>query len=192
MRKLILKMSMSLDGFVGGPNGEMDWVAPSSDEESRKWSLATVESAGIHALGRKTWETLSAFYPTATIPFAPAMNAIPKIVFTRAGIRVTDTPGESDIVRSWTHPRVATGDLATEIAALKREPGKDIVAHAGAEFARALIRLDLVDEYRLAVHPVVLGTGLPLFSETARRDLELVESRSFAQGAVGNVYRPAR
>lgn len=190
MRKLILKMSMSLDGFVAGPGGETDWVFRTRDPDSTAWTVATVAQAGIHAVGRKTWQQWTRYWPTATGPFAPLMNEIPKVVFTRAGLApATPKDEESEVVRSWTQPRIASGDLATEIAALKREPGKPILAQGGAAFAQELVRLDLVDEYRLPVHPVVLGRGLPLFASAAAPfDLELVEATRFPNGTVGHVY----
>lgn len=209
MRKLILKMSMSLDGFVAGPNGEIDWLFQTSDPESSAWTVAAIAGAGIHAMGRKSYLDMAAYWPTATGPFASPMNRIPKVVFTRTGLaapaetsraladaRAQDTAqaaADPEVVRGWTHPRVASGDLATEIAALKREPGDDIVAHGGASFARELVRLDLVDEYRLPVHPVVLGRGLPLFTSAAARiDLELVEVTRFPKGVAAHVYARKR
>lgn len=199
MRKLILKMSMSLDGFVAGPNHEADWIFRTADAESTAWNVASIAQAGIHAMGRKSYRDMAAYWPTATGPFAAPMNQIPKVVFTQAGLTGPDARAQDslaadpEVVRSWTHPRVASGDLATEIAALKCEPGKEIVAHGGASFARELVRLDLVDEYRLLVHPVVLGRGLPLFSRAASPiDLELVELTRFPKGAAAHVYARRR
>lgn len=210
MRKLILKMSMSLDGFVAGPNGELEWLFRRPDERATAWTMAAIEGAGLHAMGRKTWRDMAAYWPTSTEPFAAPMNDIPKVVFTRAGLAAhghTATRGLEDaraqgmatkaadpeVVHGWSHPRVAAGDLAQEIARLKDEPGNDIVAHGGASFAQALVHLDLVDEYKLLVHPVVLGRGLPLFSQAARPlDLALVDVSAFPKGAVAHVYARRR
>lgn len=172
MSKLILKMSMSLDGFVGGANGEMDWVLPSRSPEGTAWVIDQISRADVHAMGRASWVGWSTFYPTATIPFAPAMNAIPKLVFTCGDMAEGDG--------SWAAPRVAR-----DLAAIKQHG--TVVAHGGASFARALVEADLVDEYALVIHPVVLGRGLPLFS--VKRDLELVSSTAFPKGAVGSIYR---
>jgi dihydrofolate reductase len=88
---------------------------------------------------------------------------------------------------------MATGDLEAEIAGLKRDPGKDIVAHGGATFARSLVRLGLVDEYQLLVHPVALGQGLPLFADLpSPLDLTLVGVTAFGSGAVAHVYRAGK
>jgi len=206
MRKLILKMSMSLDGFVAGPNGELDWIFRTADPESTAWTVASIGQAGIHAMGRKTFRDMAAYWPTSTGPFTASMNEIPKIVFTHAGLagdtattrgledaRAHDTAqvaADPAVLRGWTHPRVATGDLGAEVARLKQEPGKDIIAHGGAAFAQSLVQLDLVDEYRLLIHPVALGRGLPLFTKLAARlDLELVELVRFPKGVAAHVYK---
>jgi dihydrofolate reductase len=210
MRKLILKMSMSLDGFVAGPNGEIDWLFRSPDADAKAWTVAAIQSAGLHAMGRKSWQDMAAYWPTSTEVFAPPMNDIPKVVFTRTGLgdaaqattralddaraqRGATQAADPEVVRGWTHPRVATGDLADEIARLKQEPGADIVAHGGASFAQSLVRLDLVDEYKLLVHPIAIGRGLPLFSQATRPlDLALVDVKVFPKGAVAHVYARRR
>jgi dihydrofolate reductase len=133
------------------------------------------------------------------------MNTIPKVVFarTRDGKLAPTTKALEDASRaahvakvgdaaSWGQPRVASGDLAVEIARLKEEPGKDIVAHGGAGFARSLVSSGLIDEYQLVVHPVALGRGLPLFSQLPQPlALTLVSTTRFAGGAMAHVLRPA-
>lgn len=202
-RRLILKMSMSLDGFVGGPNGEIDWLFRSMDAEAAAWTVETLWQAGAHLMGSRTFRDMAAFWPTSTEPFAAPMNEIPKVVFSRGGAAAAGTtqalvdararaggavqpPAEGN----WAAARIATGDLADEIARLKREPGRDLLAHGGASFAQSLVERGLVDEYRLLVHPVVLGRGLPLFARlSAPADLALVEARTFPGGAIAHVYR---
>ncbi len=204
MRRLILKMSISIDGFVGGPTGEIDWLFRSMDEGATAWTLASVWNAGVHVMGRRTFHDMASYWPSSREPFAAPMNEIPKVVFSRSGTRARETtPALEDARRqapeavsspqteSWSSARWATGDLATEIAALKAEPGKPIMAHGGATFARSLVALDLIDEYQLLVHPIVLGRGLSLFGELAAlRDLELVTAQAFGGGAVAHVYVP--
>jgi dihydrofolate reductase len=133
------------------------------------------------------------------------MNAIPKIVFSRSGqLQAATTQALADAKRqrteetaasgpsSWTTPGVASGDFASEIARLKQQPGKPILAHGGAGFARSLVRHGLVDEFRLLVHPVALGRGLSLFADLDRPlDLRLVSATAFDGGAVAHVYWPA-
>ncbi len=93
-------------------------------------------------------------------------------------------------LKEWSESRIASGDIACEIAALKREPGKSILAHGGAKFARSLVAEDLIDEYRLVVHPVALGAGLPLFTSLLNPlDLRLTSTTAFECGAVAHVYR---
>jgi dihydrofolate reductase len=214
MRRLILKMSMSLDGFVGGPNGEIDWLIRNRNEGATAWIADTLWQAGLHAMGSRTYYDMVGYWPTSTGPLAAPMNEIPKVVFTRqrsldldAGhttaalrdsIQALEAAGGKPAVlastnaASWSETQIANGDLASEIGRLKLQPGKDIVAHGGAGFAQSLVRLGLIDEYRLLVHPVALGVGLPLFVELPKPvDLQLVSTSIFGSGVVAHVYRPA-
>jgi dihydrofolate reductase len=160
-------------------------------------------------MGHKTFRDMAAYWPTSTEVFAAPMNDIPKVVFARGGIAVKDSattraledaraqasaqkPAAADVMRSWTHPRVATGDIVEEVAKLKQEPGKDILAHGGSGFAQSLVQHDLVDEFRLLVYPIVLGRGLPLFAKAeAPLALELVEILPFPTGSAAHIYRRA-
>jgi dihydrofolate reductase len=212
MRKLILRMSISLDGFVGGPNGEIDWIFRSFDDEMNAWEAERVWRAGVHAMGSRTFRDMAAHWPTATEPTAQAMNEIPKVVFSRRGSVDADTGGTTRAVEdavsaraaqggkpgarsphagTWTDARVMGGDLTEGIRQLKREPGKDILAHGGAGFARSLVKTGLIDEYHLLIHPVVLGRGLPIFSELDKpADLKLVSAKVFGTGAAAHTYAP--
>jgi len=214
MRKLILKMSISIDGFVGGPNGEIDWIFGSMDEGVTAWLVDTLWLAGVHIMGSRTYQDMAAYWPSSTEPFAAPMNEIPKVVFSRKGLvqspNVTLTtaafkdatriksPGDKktldiapSIEASWIDVKVASGDLAGEISRLKQQTGKAILAHGGAGFARSLVESGLIDEYRLLIHPAVLGRGLSLFSGlTKPRDLKLVNTTVFGTGAVAHIYRP--
>lgn len=205
MRQLILKMSVSVDGFVGGPNGEIDWIFKSYDAGATAWTVETLWQAGVHIMGSRTFQDMAAYWPTSTEPYAAPMNAIPKIVFSRSGqLQAATTQALADAKRqrteetaasgpsSWTTPGVASGDFASEIARLKQQPGRPILAHGGAGFARSLVRHGLVDEFRLLVHPVALGRGLSLFADLDRPlDLRLVSATAFDGGAVAHVYWPA-
>lgn len=185
MRKLMMKMSLSIDGFVAGPKGEADWIFRSSDETSRAWAVAQTREAGLLLMGRKSFETMAPYWPTATGPFAAPMNEIPKGVFTRGGFK-----GLASATGTWAEARVFDGDLAEEIRRLKAEPGQPIQAIGGAEFMRSLIATGLIDEYHLVTHPVVLGEGLSIFDGLPRPiDLKLMEARSFPGGIVAHVYR---
>jgi dihydrofolate reductase len=180
MRKLKLKMEITVDGFVGGPDGDVAWALASYDDDA-ELTAATMDvlgRAGVHAMGRQTYEDMAAHWPTSDAPFAPPMNDIPKVVFSRTLTEAT-----------WPETRIARGDLAAELARLRAEPGDDILAHGGASFAQALTRLDLVDEYHLNIHPVALGAGLPLFGGRVR--LRARSARTYPSGAATVVYERA-
>jgi dihydrofolate reductase len=208
MRELILGMSVSLDGFVSGPEGEAKWIF-SGDQEAIAWKVENAWNSSLHIMGSRTFQSMAAFWPTATGVFAPPMNQIPKAVFSKQGpailkaaattLRDAQTQAAGDIqtgqlqpgAESWAEAYVASGDLADEITKLKAKDGKPIVAHGGASFARSLIAQNLVDEYVLLVYPIALGKGLSIFSDLPTpRPLELVRSKVFPLGAVAQVYRP--
>lgn len=210
MRKLILKMSMTADGFVGGPNGEVDWIFSNRDPDARQWTVEAISQAGLHIMGSRTFADMIAWWPYSSDVFAAPMNDIPKAVFTtkgREGVEkakktqaITDAgaanPGgkrepDPKVLQGWKDAYVAAGPLADEIARLKQQPGRPIVAHGGAGFARSLIAAGLIDEYRLLVHPHVLGKGLPIFSDLPKpMPLKLVSATAFPGGAVAKIYRP--
>ena len=178
MRKLVLKMHVSLDGFVARPDGDLDWFVHDFDDELSAWEVEGLWRAGVHIMGRATYHDMAAYWPSSTEPFAPPMNEIPKIVFSK-------TLKEAD----WEGSRVVGGDLAQEISRLKEENGRDILAHGGASFAQSLSRLRLVDEYALVVHPVALGAGLPVFRDEI--ELKLLTAKTFVSGALALTYARA-
>lgn len=179
MRRLVLKMQVTVDGFVGGTSGELDWIFGSLSDDATSWIVDTLWQAGVHVMGRTAYHDMAAHWPTSTEPFAAPMNEIPKVVFSKS---LTEA--------DWPETTIADGDLTEEITRLKQTPGKDIVAHGGARFVQSLAAHGLVDEYRLVVHPVTLGAGLPLF--TTRQDLRLASATPFSGGAVALVYHPSR
>jgi dihydrofolate reductase len=185
MRKLIYSMGVSLDGFIAGPDGEIDWSAP--DEELHRFHNEQTRELGVHLCGRKLYEVMT-YWETADqnpsaaeheLEFARIWQDLPKIVFSKTLEKVE---GNARLVRD---------GVVEEVANLKEQPGKD-VAVGGAGLASTLIEHGLVDEYRPFVSPVVLGGGtqfLPALDE--RIDLELVETRTFASRAVYLRYRRA-
>lgn len=195
MRKLIMKMSVSIDGFVGDANGKNDWIFKTGDEESLAWSLERVRDAGLIIMGRKSFEQMGPYWPTAPGPFAKPMNEIPKMVFTKKGYKGLDPiPATSEeqvaAAASWTGTQIFDGDLAEGIKELKSGEGKPIVALGGSEFMQSLIATGLVDEYHLAIHPVALGSGLPIFTRIGTPlYLKLVETKAFPGGIIGQTYR---
>lgn len=178
MRKVILKMSVSLDGYVGTSGGDVSWIFPSIDAEVTAWIVDLLWQAGTHIMGRVTYHDMAAYWPSSAEPYAPPMNEIPKVVFSK-------TLKDAD----WQRTQVANGDLEEEIARLKQQPGKDVLAHGGASFAQSLSRFGLIDEYRLIIHPVVLGSGLRLFTDPL--GLKLISSKTFNSGAVALTYSRA-
>jgi dihydrofolate reductase len=194
MRELILKLSMSLDGFMSDLAGTNTWMY-GSDPEAVAFGVETTWNASLHIMGSRSFEVMAPFYPTADIPFAPPMNQIPKAVFSSRGraVLAAATAGAGHPgAASWAEADVAGGALAGEIARLKAGDGKPILAHGGVAFARSLIGEGLVDQFILAVHPIVLGQGLSPFSTLAApAPLRLVSSRAFPGGMVAQVYRPA-
>lgn len=213
-RKLVLKMSVSLDGFVGGPNGEVDWIFRTMGGDSTEWIVNTLREAGAHMMGSRTYYDMAAFWPFSDTPMAPPMNDIPKIIFSRRGIkdgtqvdrttraladanadRIGERPGVTPtaaVLQSWAEPMVARGDLAKEVLRLKEHPGNFILAHGGGRFAQSLVASGLIDEYRLVIHPVVLGQGQPLFSALRSPvHLRLISATPFGSGVVAAVYQPA-
>lgn len=180
-RKLVLKMSVSLDGFVGTDDGDVEWIFPSIDEELQEWMVDLLGQAGAHLMGRVTYGDMAGHWPTSDEPYAAPMNGIPKIVFSRT---LTEGP--------WPETTVLRGDLTAEVTRLKAGDGsddRDLLAHGGAGFARALVQRGLIDQYCLIIHPVALGSGLPLFS--APTDLTLISSEPFPGGAMAVTYAPA-
>jgi dihydrofolate reductase len=184
MRKVLLQMGLSVDGMVaGGPQGTSEAGEPDEDEAVRRWKVESLHQVGTHIMGRVTYEQMAGHWPhNGPAEYADLMNNIPKVVFSR-----TLTKAE------WKESRIARGDLGEEIARLKSEPGKDIMAHGGARFVQALSREGLIDEYRLVTRPVALGNGMPLFKDLlVPLPLRLVESRAFADGTTICVYQPVR
>jgi dihydrofolate reductase len=178
MRKVILYMHVSLDGFVATSDGELDWVFGNYDDDLKQWTINLLSQVDTHVLGRVNYEAQAGYWPTATDELAPLVNDSTKVVFS-SSLSTLD----------WQNSRLATGGLAEEITALKQEPGKTIYVSGGAKLAQSVSRLGLVDEYHLVVHPIALGTGLPLFSD--RIDLRLLSTKEFETGPVAMVYQRA-
>ncbi len=185
-------MSISVDGFVGDLNGKNDWIFKSSDETSRAWSLGRSYDASLIIMGRKSFESMSPYWPTAAGPFAAPMNEIPKAVFTKSGYKGINVAPDTELSpaeASWAEAKIFDGNLAESIKELKSAEGKPIVALGGAGFMQSLIATGLIDEYHLNTHPVVLGAGLPIFNGVKLpMDLKLVEVKAFPKGIVAHIY----
>jgi dihydrofolate reductase len=182
MRQVVLQFIVSLDGYsCDVDNGLRGVMQEIDDPEVEKYSVSRLWEAGTHIMGRVTYEGMASFWPGSSATAAAPMNDIPKVVFSRT-LRSAD----------WPHTRIARGDTAEEIARLKAEPGGEILAHGGTQFVRSLIRLGLVDQYRLWVLPAATGQGAPLFTGLDHPlTLCLVKSTAFPSGILELVYSPA-
>ena len=181
VRRVVVSMSMSMDGYVKGPDGRFDWSVP----DPEVFALATDEVRGLsaHLLGRHLYEVMRYWEDPEVVPtldaaeleFARVWNALPKIVFSRT---LTAVEGSY---------RLAAGGLVEEVERLRGEPGEGDIAVGGPLLAAEAAALGLVEEYRTRVYPVLVGGGAPLFPQAgARTDLELLESRPV--GADGVLY----
>jgi dihydrofolate reductase len=182
-RKLIYSMGASVDGFIAGPGGEIDWSAP--DEELHRFHNGQMREIGVHLCGRRLYETMvywetveeSSSAPEHVLEFARIWQELPKIVFSKTLERVEG------------NARLARDGVAQELARLKEQPGRDL-AVGGAGLASACTQLGLIDEYRLFVNPVLLGGGTPYFPALDERiDLELLETRTFGSRVAYLRYR---
>jgi dihydrofolate reductase len=176
MAALVLKMSVSLDGYVAPLDGSSDWVAAGRSEDGAGWTVETLRNARAHLIGATTYAGWANFWPRASGPFADAMNEIPKVVFSNS-LESAD----------WDETTIATGDLAAAITKLKQEHSDGyLLAHGGTRFARSLVETGLIDEYRLVTHPAVLGAGERLF--TTPLTIEPISTTVFSGGAVAHVF----
>ena len=178
MRKVTLGMQVSLDGYVATVDGGLDWAFASFDAELGASAIEALSQLDTVLLGRANYEEQAAAWPNREGPMADIMNAMHKIVFSKTLEKV-----------EWVNSRRATGSPAEEIAQLKQQPGKDIGVAGGAKFAQSLSKQGLIDEYRLTIHPVALGSGMPLFAAPLK--LKLVSSRPLSSGVVVATYQPA-
>src|SRR5437899_3132243 len=187
MRSVTYSMSVSLDGYIVGPDGDFDWTAP--DEEVFRFVTDEIREVGVHLLGRRLYETML-YWETADqdpslddseLEWAAIWKPLPKVVFSTT---LSAVQGNA---------RLASGGLAEEIERLRAEPGEGDIAIGGATLAAEAAALGLIEEYRARVYPVLVGGGIPFFPQRERRvDLELVETRTFSSRVVYLRYRVAR
>jgi len=191
MRGIVLLEHVSLDGYVAGPNGEMDWIR--FDDELVEDVERLTADADAAIFGRVTYQLMEGYWPTAAespsatkhdIDHSRWVNNAPKYVFSRT---LQNAPWGK-----WNNVRLVRDNFAEELRDLKQQPGKNLLMIGSAGLAQAFMRLGLIDDYRINVNPVVLGGGKPLFHDTgAKINLKLVESRRFKSGVVGLHYETA-
>ena len=181
MRRVCAWELVSLDGVMEKPE---EWAFPYSDAEMGEASASGMARSDALLLGRVTYEHLAAYWPDQPggTPMVDYINSVPKYVVS----------GTLEEPLAWNNSTPIKGNVAEEIIELKRRPGKDITVLGSGELVRSLLRDGLLDELRLMVHPLVMGSGKRLFEDGAdRKALELVNSRTFATGVVYLAYRPA-
>lgn len=190
MRKIKLQMQLSLDGFVCGPNGEMDWMVWEWDDVLKNYTRNLTNSVDIFLLGRATGEGMAIYWPTVTSNpeskeedkwMADKLNNLPKVVFSKTITSI-----------NWTNVRVAN-DIVEEVRELKKEPGKDIMIYGGAGIVSSFIRENLIDEYHLFINPVVIGKGKAIFGDiNEKMKLKLVNTTTSNTGIVILQYVPEK
>ncbi|TXK75479.1 dihydrofolate reductase family protein [Paenibacillus sp. N3.4] len=191
MRKLVLFLHASLDCFVEGPNGAMDigWISYDGDLE--KYAKEILSTADTVIWGRGTYQLMHGYWPS--VPSNPSasqhernhaewIDKTAKIVFSTTLDKV-----------EWNNSRLVKEDIEEEIKNLKQQPGKDMVILGSPRIAHHLMQLDLIDEYKITVSPVLIGSGLPLFQGLKEKvNLKLIENKTFDSGAIGLVYQSVR
>ncbi|MFJ2954315.1 dihydrofolate reductase family protein [Streptomyces sp. NPDC087270] len=187
MRKVTYSMGVSLDGYIVGQDGDLDWGAP--DGELFRFVTDELRGIGVHLMGRRLYETML-YWETADqdpslddsmLEWARLWKPLPKVVFSTT---LSEVQGNA---------RLASGSVAEEIARLRAEPGEGEIAIGGAALAAQAAAAGLIDEYRPRVHPVLIGGGTPYFSRHEHRvDLELLETRTFGSRVVCFRYRVPR
>jgi dihydrofolate reductase len=185
MRKLIVFNMVSLDGFFVDSKGDMSW-AHKHDAEWNAFVSGNASGSGVLVFGRKTYELMASYWPTPMAlqnspVVAKGMNDMPKIVFSRTLNKA-----------SWNNTKLVKGDLATEVRKLKEESGPGLVILGSGSIVSQLAQENLIDEYQLAVNPIVLGEGRTLFETVKEKlNLKLTKSRTFGNGTVFVCYQPA-
>jgi dihydrofolate reductase len=181
MAKLIMWNLMTLDGFVEGPNRDISWLSDVWGEELEQISIEQLKAAGGLLFGRVTYDLMASHWPSTTGEVADFMNALPKYVFSRT-LKTSN----------WNNTQLFSDAVPATVARLKRDSEKDIFLFGSAELAASLIPHGLIDEFRIAVNPVILGGGTPLFKQGERAKLKLLDSRPLSTGIVILRYEPAK
>jgi dihydrofolate reductase len=182
-RKVILKMVISLDGFATSPDATHEWMFEWFGDDSNERNLRALEEAGVHVMGRRSYEIMGPHWAASEGPIATAMNEKPKAVFSHTLKRAAWGPAE-----------IFGGDLSAGIADLKaRDDEGTVLVHGGPDFAKSLTRLGLVDEYQLSTIPIAIGAGHSPFAELDEHlKLDVVDEERFRSGALAQILVPKR
>jgi dihydrofolate reductase len=184
MRKLLVFNMVSLDGFFVDRKGDMSW-AHKNDAEWNAFVNENASGNGVLVFGRITYELMASYWPTPMAlqnspVVAKGMNDMPKIVFSRT----LDNA-------SWSNTKLVKGDLAAEMRKMKKQPGPDMVILGSGSIVSQLAQQNLIDEYQIALSPIVLGNGRTMFEGVQEKlNLKLTKSRTFGNGTVFACYQP--
>ncbi|MBE7172564.1 MAG: dihydrofolate reductase [Williamsia sp.] len=180
MRRVIVSINVTLDGFVSGPKGELDWHFPLWNEEMSGSACEQLQTMDTILMGRITYQSMSRYWPgAAPTRFGNMMNSFCKVVFSST-LQKT----------SWNNSRIAAGNVALEVNRLKKMPGKNMIVYGSISIVDCLKEAGLIDEYRIWVHPVVIGKGKPLFNLHDHLSLQLLRSKTFGSGVIVLYYQP--
>jgi dihydrofolate reductase len=178
MRRLFWQINVTLDGFMEGPDRDLGPTAQFPDEDFDRYASDMLRSIDGILLGRRTYQLFADYWPSAPGPDADRLNQLPKVVFSRTLERV-----------EWKNSRLVKENVAEEVARLKQQPGKDLALFGSADLASAFMRLGLIDEFRILVTPVVLGSGTPAFKRSGdRMGLKLLKADTWRSGIVALQY----
>jgi dihydrofolate reductase len=178
MRKVVVTMFLSLDGVMEDPQ---NWSFPYWTDEIGKFKSDELFASDAQLLGRVTYQGFAAAWPSRSDDYADRLNSLPKYV-------VSTTLERAE----WYNSHLIRANVAEEVSRLRQQPGQDILVHGSPTLVQTLMQDDLVDEYRLLVFPVVLGSGKQLFKDGSKTSLNLIESRAFSSGVVLLRYQPER
>jgi dihydrofolate reductase len=185
MRKVKLSMQMTINGYVAGPNGENDWMTWNPDDEFMEFLNANFDSSDTILLGRKLADGFIKYWENALdknpdTPLAKKIVDTPKVVFTKTLDKST-----------WNNTTLAKGNLAEEIASLKKQNGKDMLVIGGAGFVSSLIKEGLIDEYHLIINPTAIGNGMTIFNSLDRiQKFTPTQSKLYSGGKTVLSYKP--
>jgi dihydrofolate reductase len=192
MRKLIVSINVTLNGFMAGPNGNLDWHMPYWNEEMSRVTSAQLSNADTILLGRVTYNAMARYWPVQQVSqyaaredvaFADMMNSYEKVVFSKTLTAVSD----------WSNSRLANRSIALEINELKQQSGKNIIVYGSGKLTEALTRHNLVDEYHIWIHPVVIEQGRALFKNLqGRLNIHPYKTKVFDTGVVLMCYSVER
>lgn len=191
MRKIIVSINVTLDGFMAGTNGELNWHFSRWNDEMARSITEQLSQADTILLGRVTYREMARYWtsahvclmmPREDLDFADMLNRYPKIVFSKKLFNA-----------GWNNSKFINGNIAKEVEKLKQQPGKDMIIYGSGQLVWSLTQLGLVDEYRVWVHPVLLGCGKPLFKKLPYTlNLSLYKTETFSSGVVILYYQVKR